>query len=109
MYDAEQRIVQMLPQMANECNNAQAKSAIQHHEQQTRQQIKNLEQCFQARGWSPQQVTCTALVGLKQEHDTFLKEQPSKDILTMFDLGMRRPPEDSASTCVVDCRLPWID
>ena len=87
MYDAEQRIVQMLPQMANECNNAQAKSAIQHHEQQTRQQIKNLEQCFQALGTSPQQVTCTALVGLKQEHDTFLKEQPSKDILTMFDLS----------------------
>ncbi len=87
MYDAEQRIVQILPQLANECNNGQVKSAFQHHEQETRQQIKNIEQCFQAIGASPQQVTCTAISGLKQEHDTFLKEQPSKDILTMFDLG----------------------
>ncbi len=27
------------------------------------------------------------IAGLKQEHDTFLKENPSEDILSMFDLG----------------------
>lgn len=87
MYDAEQRIVQMLPQMANECKDGQVKSALQHHEQETRQQIQNLEQCFQALGTSPQRNTCHAIAGLKQEHDTFLKEQPSENLLTMFDLG----------------------
>jgi ferritin-like metal-binding protein YciE len=87
IYDAEQRIVQMLPQMANECKEGQVKSAFQQHEQQTRQQIQNLEKCFQAIGTSPQRSTCHAIAGLKQEHDTFLKEQPAENILTMFDLG----------------------
>ncbi len=87
MYDAEQRILQMLPQMANECSNGQVKSALQHHEQQTRQHVQNLEQCFQALGTSPQRNTCHAIAGLKQEHDTFVKEQPSENMLMMFDLG----------------------
>ncbi len=87
IYDAEQRIVQMLPQMANECNDGQVKSALQNHEQQTYQQIQNLERCFQLIGTAPQRVPCHAIAGLKQEHDSFLKENPSENILTLFDLG----------------------
>ncbi len=87
MYDAEQRIAKMLPEMAKECNNAQLKNAFQMHEQETQQQIRNLEQCFQVLGSKPEKAACTAIAGLKQEHDTFLKENPSEDILSMFDLG----------------------
>jgi ferritin-like metal-binding protein YciE len=87
MYDAEQRIAQMLPTMAQECNNDEVRSAFQMHEQQTRQQIRNLEQCFQVLGTQPPKTTCAAILGLKQEHDSFLKGQPSADILMMFDLG----------------------
>lgn len=87
MYDAEQRIVQMLPTMAQECNNDQVRNAFQMHEQQTRQQIQNLEQCFQALGTKPPKATCATIQGLKQEHDSFMKEKPSQDVLTMFDLG----------------------
>jgi ferritin-like metal-binding protein YciE len=87
MYDAEHRIAKMLPTLAQECNNDQVRNAFQMHEQQTRQQIQNLEQCFQALGTKPPKTTCGVIEGLKQEHDTFLKEHPAKDVLTMFDLG----------------------
>jgi len=87
LYDAEQRILEMLPQLANESSDGQAKSAFQHHEQQTRQQVKNLEQCFKMLGTQPKHTSCQAIAGLKQEHDNFVKESPSKEILTMFDLG----------------------
>ncbi|HYX48614.1 MAG TPA: DUF892 family protein [Ktedonobacteraceae bacterium] len=87
MYDAEQRIAKMLPEMAKECNNAQLKNAFEQHEQETQQQIRNLEQCFQLLGSKPQKASCQAIAGLKQEHDTFLKERPSEEILSMFDLG----------------------
>lgn len=87
IYDAEQRILQMLPQMANEASEGQVKSAFQYHEQQTRQQVKNLEQCFQMLGTQPKRTSCQAIAGLKQEHDTFMNENPTKEILTMFDLG----------------------
>ncbi|HEU5199605.1 MAG TPA: DUF892 family protein [Ktedonobacterales bacterium] len=87
IYDAEQRILQMLPQMANEASDGQVKSAFQYHEQQTRQQVKNLEQCFQMLGEQPKRTSCQVIAGLKQEHDSFVKENPSSEMLTMFDLG----------------------
>ncbi len=87
MFDAEQRILQMLPLMAKECNNAQVKSAFEQHEQETRQQINNLEECFRILGVKPEKASCMAIAGLKQEHDSFLKEKPSAELLTMFDLG----------------------
>ena len=87
MYDAEQRILQMLPTMAQECNDPQVKSALQQHEQETRQQVLNLDQCFQELGAQPVRTSCYAIAGMKQEHDSYLKEQPSPDMLTMFDLG----------------------
>ena len=87
MYDAEQKIAKMLPAMAKECDNSQVKSAFEHHEQDTQQQIQNLEQCFQILGSKPEKAQCAAVAGMKQEHDTFLKEDPSKEILALFDLG----------------------
>ena len=87
IYDAEQRILQMLPEMAKESSDGQVKSAFQYHEQQTRQQVQNLEQCFQIMGEKPQRTPCHAIAGLKQEHDSFVQEKPSAEMLTMFDLG----------------------
>ncbi len=87
MYDAEQRITQMLPALAGECQNSQVKAALEHHLQETKQQIQNLEECFAALGSPSQQQMCGAVAGLKQEHDTFVKESPSADLLQLFDLG----------------------
>jgi ferritin-like metal-binding protein YciE len=88
MYSAEQAILKMLPQLAGEVKDAQVKSALQMHEQQTQQQVQNLDQCFQLLGMKRlEHVSCDAVLGLKQEHESFLKEQPSETILTMFDLG----------------------
>ena len=87
MYDAEQRISKMLPVMAKECENPQVKSAFEHHLEETQHQIQNLEQCFQALGSKPEKTSCDTIAGMKKEHDTFLKEEPSAEILTMFDLG----------------------
>lgn len=87
MYDAEEHIVKMLPKLAEEAGNTEVRSAFQMHEQQTREQIQNLDQCFQLLGAQRQKVTCDAVLGLKKEHESFLKEKPDEAILTMFDLG----------------------
>jgi len=87
MYDAEHRIVQMLPQLANECNDSQIKDAFQRHEEETRHQIQNLESCFQVLGYEPQRVTCHVVQGLKEDHDSLTKENPPEDVLTMFNVG----------------------
>jgi ferritin-like metal-binding protein YciE len=87
MFDAEQRISKMLPLMAKENENSQVKSGFEHHEKETQQQIKNLEQCFQILGAKPEKASCYAVAGMKQEHDSFLKEEPAPELLMMFDLG----------------------
>src|SRR5258708_3834086 len=86
MYDAEQKIATMLPVMVQETNNPQIKNTLQQHERETKQQISNLEQCFQVLGVQPASVACLTVAGLKQEHDTFLKEKPSEDVLNLFNL-----------------------
>jgi ferritin-like metal-binding protein YciE len=87
MYTAEQMILQILPQLAKESNNPQVTNAFQMHEQETRQHVQNLEQCFQILGQRPPQNDCYAVAGLKQDHDAFVKKNPTPDILTAFDLG----------------------
>lgn len=87
MYSAEHLISKILPQLASESADAQVKSAFEMHERETQQQIQNLDQCFNLLGVQAPKVECEAVKGLKQEHETFKKEHPPEDVLTMFDLG----------------------
>lgn len=86
IYDAEQRIAQILPQLANESADPRIQDNYQAHLKETQQQIQNLEQVFQVLGTQPRREACAAIQGLKTEHDTFLNENPSQDMLTLFDL-----------------------
>lgn len=88
MYDIEQKLAQILPQLANESQNRQAKEAFTQHEQETKQHVRNIEQCFQILGRQPVTMENHAVMGLKQDHDTFVQQQqPAGPILTMFDLN----------------------
>jgi ferritin-like metal-binding protein YciE len=86
MYDAEQKLTQVLPVLAQESQNQQVKEAFLQHEQETRQHVRNLEQCFQILGRQPSALENHTVVGLKQDHDAFLLQNPSPAALTMFDL-----------------------
>ncbi len=86
MYDVEQKLLQMLPVLAQECMNDAARDAFTQHEQETRQHIRNLEQCFQLLGVQPRSLDNRTAAGLRQDHDTFLQQQPPVEALTLFDL-----------------------
>ncbi|HEY4383607.1 MAG TPA: ferritin-like domain-containing protein [Ktedonobacteraceae bacterium] len=87
IFDAEQKIAQILPAMMQESTDAQIKKAFEEHEVETKQQINNLKECFQMLNIKPESSPCAAIAGLKQEHDSFLKEKPSDSVLNLFDLG----------------------
>ena len=87
MYDVEQKLVQVLPVLAKEAQNPQVREAFMQHEQETRQHVRNLEQCFQILGRKPMALENHAVAGLKQDHDAFAQSQPSAEVLMMFDLG----------------------
>ncbi len=86
MYDVEQKLLEMLPVLAQECVDPQAKDTFTQHEQETRQHIRNLEQCFQILGNQPMSLENHTTAGLKQDHDTFLQQQPPLEALMLYDL-----------------------
>lgn len=86
MYDVEQKLVKMLPVLAQECVDPQARDAFTQHEQETRQHIRNLEQCFQILGGQPMPLENHMTAGLKQDHDSFLQRQQPAEAVTLFDL-----------------------
>ena len=86
MYDVEQKLMDMLPVLAQECVEPQARDTFTLHEQETRQHIRNLEQCFQLMGSQPMSLENHMTAGLKQDHDTFLQQQQPVEAVTLFDL-----------------------
>src|SRR5215469_11144913 len=86
IYDAEQRITSILPEMAKEAQDPEIKKSFEQHLTETKQQITNIEQCFNILREPPKTAPCLAIDGLKKEHDNFMREQPSAEILSMYDL-----------------------
>jgi ferritin-like metal-binding protein YciE len=86
MYDVEQKLMGMLPVLAQECVDPQAKDTFTQHTQETRQHIRNLEQCFQILGGQPQPLENHTTAGLKQDHDAFLQQQQPIEAITIFNL-----------------------
>ena len=80
---AERIILEMLPRLQKEAQHPEAKQAFREHEAETRQQIKNLEEAFEALGEKPEPTTCQAAEGLRREHEALRGENPSPEVLEM--------------------------
>ena len=84
---AEHIVLKMLGGIQQETGNTDVKAAFKHHESETKQQIKNLDKVFKQLGEKPEDTTCHAAEGLKQEHDALKDEQPSPLVLEMGNLA----------------------
>jgi ferritin-like metal-binding protein YciE len=88
MYYAEKTIEKMLPKLASEAQDRTLTKAFEHHLDETRQQIRNLEEVFSEIGKAPKGETCPGIDGIKQEHDKFVQEEDaSTKVLDMFLTG----------------------
>jgi ferritin-like metal-binding protein YciE len=86
-YNAEKQILEMLPTLASESTDKELTAAFKEHEKETRQQIKNLDEAFKLLGEKPEDMVCYGAEGLRKEHDSFLEEKPTPEILTLFVAG----------------------
>jgi ferritin-like metal-binding protein YciE len=84
---AEQQILKMLPELQKEVRNSDFKQALKEHEQETRQQVKNLEAVFKQIGEKPEDTTCYGVKGLADEHKALHEEQPSPEILELANVS----------------------
>jgi ferritin-like metal-binding protein YciE len=81
LYDAEQRIIEALPQMAEKAHNPDVKSAFETHLRQTEKHVERLESVFQHRGMEPERVKCDGIVGLIKEGSNVLSADGDADAI----------------------------
>lgn len=67
LYDAETRLVDALPKMAEASANRELKRAFENHLSETREQVNRLETVFRNLGKEPKRGTCDAMKGLISE------------------------------------------
>jgi ferritin-like metal-binding protein YciE len=81
LYDAEHRLIEALPQMAEKAHNAELKRAFEQHLRQTEKQAERLESIFEHRKMQPDRVKCDAMVGLVKEGSNIISADGDADVI----------------------------
>lgn len=79
MYYAEKQVEKTLPKMARKADSAELREAFEHHLEETREQIDNLEKVFDALGLKARGVTCEAINGILEEGKEIMDEAEDGD------------------------------
>ena len=80
LYDAEKRLTDALPKMAEAASNSDLKQAFQMHQAQTEQHVRRLEGIFQILGKTPERETCAAMKGLISEGSDAISAKGDPDV-----------------------------
>ena len=67
LYDAEKRLLEALPKMAQAANSPELKTAFNNHWRETEGHVRRLERVFDQLHQRPQRETCEAMKGLIEE------------------------------------------
>ena len=81
IYYAENQITKALPGMIDKASDPQLKQAFQTHLEETRNQIKRLEQVFQQHGAEAKGVDCPAIDGITEEAEELMGEVEDTEVL----------------------------
>ena len=81
IYYAERQITKALPQMIQKATDPQLKQGFQTHLAETENQIRRLEQVFQALGQEAQGTTCAAMNGIIEEAQEIMGDADDNEVL----------------------------
>ena len=80
VYYAENQIAKTLPEMMEKSSDPMLLEGFRAHLEETQEQVKRLDQVFQALGQVPQGVTCQAVLGLIEEGQEIVGQIDNKDL-----------------------------
>lgn len=80
LYDAEHRITNALPKMAEAASSPQLAQAFRDHLEETERQIERLERVFEIVGQAPKKKTCEAMKGLISEGEEIVQATGDPDV-----------------------------
>jgi ferritin-like metal-binding protein YciE len=81
LYDAEHRIAEALPKMAEKAHSPQLKRAFEKHLRQTEVHIERLKGVFEHRGCEPERAKCDGITGLIKEGSHVLSAEGDCDAI----------------------------
>ncbi len=85
---SEREILNTLRKLQKETTDQELAGLFEHHAQETEQQIKNVEQVFEALGEQPHDVKARVVEGLELELEDFKKmHDPSPELVDAFLTG----------------------
>ena len=88
MLYVEQKLADdVLPQLGKEITNPEFKEDIEHHLEETKQHVANLERVFELLGEEPKHDKSHAVDGLVAQHEKVAKNIEADHLLDLFDAG----------------------
>jgi ferritin-like metal-binding protein YciE len=87
MMDAEKQLIGALKDLAGDSSRAYLKKAFDQHRRETERQVERLEQCFKLLGEEVEDTECHGIRGLVAEKKAFGAENPSDDLIDVFNVG----------------------
>jgi ferritin-like metal-binding protein YciE len=80
LYDAENRLTQAIPKMADAASSNQLRQALQQHLTETQGHVSRLETVFRELNIEPKRETCQAMKGLIAEGEEMIKAKGDPDV-----------------------------
>jgi ferritin-like metal-binding protein YciE len=93
IYYAENQIIKSLPKLIDKATNRDLTKGLKDHLEETKNQVRRLDQVFQKLGEKPQGVQCPAIDGLISEADELAGEVADKDVLDAAIVGAAQSVE----------------
>ena len=87
MMDGEQHLVEALRENADDSSESELKKAFDQHRQQTENHVERLRQCLELLGEESEETECHGIRGLVAEKKAFTEEDPSEDLIEVFNVG----------------------
>lgn len=87
MLDGERKLITALSEMAEQSENKELKKGFEQHRKQTEEQARRIEQIFEELDEGPDSTECKGLAGLIEEQKSIEEEDPSPEILDVFNIG----------------------
>jgi ferritin-like metal-binding protein YciE len=86
--DVEQKQVEALAELEERSSRPELKKAFAAHRQQTEKHVERIRQIFADLGELPEQTESKGIKGLIEEVHAFMEENPSPDLVNVFNVAM---------------------
>ena len=87
MYYVEERLVDVLGELAADANNDRLGKGFADHQEETREHVERLERVFDELGREPEGRESKVLEALVEEREAFRDETSNGELRDLFDMG----------------------